>query len=270
MELLPTGRIKGRDGRLFVLDNAQGVMNASVTPGAGLPIDCEHRGDDPARRANGPVPAAGRITELQLRDGAIRGRVSRTEKAANMIAAREYRHLSPVIACRSDRRGRGCSRPSPVRGTPRTASRWARQRRGRGAADGTRRDSPVPGTGDGRRGRREVTGGRRAGDGRAMRGRAVSLGLPEPESFDAFVATAIPVYARLVQRHAQRPGARLSAPARAAQQGGAGDRPQSGRRSGAAPRMTILPGGASRRKPAAGAGLLPGTPAAGTNRERTP
>jgi phage I-like protein len=102
VELLPTGRIKGRDGRLFVLDNPQGVVDASLTPGAELPIDYEHQADDPARRANGPVPAAGWITELALRDGAIWGRVSWTVKASNMIAAREYRYLSPVLLHRRD------------------------------------------------------------------------------------------------------------------------------------------------------------------------
>ena len=102
VELLPTGRIKGRDGRLFVLDNPQGVVDASLMPGAELPVDYEHQADDPARRANGPVPAAGWITELALRDGAIWGRVSWTVKAANMIAAREYRYLSPVLLHRRD------------------------------------------------------------------------------------------------------------------------------------------------------------------------
>jgi len=100
VELLPGGRIIGRDGRTFVLDDPQGVVRASIKPGAELPIDYEHQSDDPDRRTGGPSPAAGWITELEIRDGAIWGRVNWTDKAANMIGAREYRYLSPVLGRR--------------------------------------------------------------------------------------------------------------------------------------------------------------------------
>jgi len=104
IELLPTGGIKGRDGRVFVLDDPKGVLERSLTPGADLPIDYEHQGDDPSRRTNGTVPAAGWITQLEIRDGAIWGRVNWTATAANMIGAREYRYVSPVLLHNRDGR----------------------------------------------------------------------------------------------------------------------------------------------------------------------
>lgn len=95
VELLPTGKVRGRDGRVFIVDDPAAVVAASDVSGAELPIDYEHQADAP--RGNGPVPAAGWVEELAVRDGAIWGRVKWTGKAANMIAAREYRYLSPVL-----------------------------------------------------------------------------------------------------------------------------------------------------------------------------
>lgn len=53
VHLLPLGEIKGRDGRLFILDNPEGVVSASLSQGLDLVIDYEHQGDDPA------IPRAG-------------------------------------------------------------------------------------------------------------------------------------------------------------------------------------------------------------------
>ncbi|MDD9716773.1 phage protease [Dinoroseobacter sp. PD6] len=65
--------------------------------GIDLPIDYEHQGDDPARQKNGPVPAAGWIKRLEVRPDGIWGDVSWTAKAREMLEAREYRFLSPVL-----------------------------------------------------------------------------------------------------------------------------------------------------------------------------
>lgn len=97
VHLLPAGNIEGVDGRTFVLGDAKAVIAAS-SQGADLPIDYEHQIDDPeARSKDGVIPAAGWIKELEMRDDGIWGRVEWTEKARNMIAAKEYRYLSPVL-----------------------------------------------------------------------------------------------------------------------------------------------------------------------------
>lgn len=97
VQLLPAGRFQGRDGRSFVLDNPQAVLAETAKRGD-LPIDYEHQMDDPAARpATSEVRAAGWIKQLEACDDGIWGLVEWTEKARNMIEAREYRYLSPVL-----------------------------------------------------------------------------------------------------------------------------------------------------------------------------
>ena len=97
VHLLPAAKIKGKDGRSFVLADPQAVIAASKPAATDLPIDYEHQIDDPAKRADGPIPAAGWIKELEARPDGIWGKVEWTEQARNMIEAREYRYLSPVL-----------------------------------------------------------------------------------------------------------------------------------------------------------------------------
>lgn len=99
IELLPAGEFHGRDGRgPFRLDDPYGVI-ASTTAlqmSAGLPIDYDHATDFGAPEGR-PAPAAGWIRKLEVRDGAVWGRVEWTARAADSIAAREYRYVSPVF-----------------------------------------------------------------------------------------------------------------------------------------------------------------------------
>src|SRR5271155_131933 len=99
IELLPAGVFYGRDGRgPFRLDDP-GAVIASTTAmqmNAGLPIDYDHATDFGAPEGR-PAPAAGWIRELEVRGGAVWGRVERTARAASSIVAREYRYVSPVF-----------------------------------------------------------------------------------------------------------------------------------------------------------------------------
>ena len=99
IELLPAGVFYGRDGRgPFRLDDPAAVI-ASTTAlqmNAGLPIDYDHATDFGAPEGR-PAPAAGWIRELEVRGGAVWGRVEWTARAASSIVAREYRYVSPVF-----------------------------------------------------------------------------------------------------------------------------------------------------------------------------
>jgi phage I-like protein len=99
IELLPAGVFYGRDGRgPFRLDDPTAVI-ASTTAlqmNAGLPIDYDHATDFGAPEGR-PAPAAGWIRELEVRSGAVWGRVEWTARAASSIVAREYRYVSPVF-----------------------------------------------------------------------------------------------------------------------------------------------------------------------------
>jgi phage I-like protein len=99
IELLPAGVFYGRDGRgPFRLDDPTAVI-ASTTAlqmNAGIPIDYDHATDFGAPEGR-PAPAAGWIRELEVRGGAVWGRVEWTAWAQRSIVAREYRYVSPVF-----------------------------------------------------------------------------------------------------------------------------------------------------------------------------
>lgn len=97
VHLVPMGQITARDGRRFVNDAPQAVIEAFEANGIDLPIDYEHANDNPRAKLAGPVPAAGWIKELAARSDGIWGRVEWTDRARTMISAREYRFLSPSL-----------------------------------------------------------------------------------------------------------------------------------------------------------------------------
>lgn len=96
VQLVPAGEFSGRDGRgPFRLD-AAAVLAAFERGGIDLPIDYDHQTIEADAKA-GPVPAAGWIKALEVREGSLWGRVAWTAQAAALIANREYRFLSPVF-----------------------------------------------------------------------------------------------------------------------------------------------------------------------------
>lgn len=96
IELFPAGpRIDARDGRTFYANTAA-VLAAFQANRGPLPIDYEHGQDLLAARGEA-APAAGWIVAVEDRNGAVWGQVEWTARAAQMIAAREYRFLSPAF-----------------------------------------------------------------------------------------------------------------------------------------------------------------------------
>src|SRR6266481_1605374 len=99
IELVPAGEFHGRDGRgPFHLSEPARVIAATnnLRMEAGIPIDYDHATDFAAPEGR-PAPAAGWITELAVRDGALWGRVEWTMHGAAAVATREYRYVSPVF-----------------------------------------------------------------------------------------------------------------------------------------------------------------------------
>lgn len=92
--LWPQGRlVVGRDKRSFVIHDPDAII-AATRPRLPLLIDYEH--DFEFRKPGDKTPAAGWIVELEVRDGAIWGRVEWSGEAANAIADKQYRFHSPV------------------------------------------------------------------------------------------------------------------------------------------------------------------------------
>lgn len=97
VHLLPSGDIQGRDGRSYTLTDPAALVADFEAGALDLVIDYEHASESKAARLSGPVPAAAWVKELQAREDGVWGRVEWTARAAGMIAAKEYRFLSPVI-----------------------------------------------------------------------------------------------------------------------------------------------------------------------------
>jgi len=97
--LLPAGELTTRpsDSRASWFNtNPAGVAAASRKLGQDLVIDFDHQTQRSA--TNGlPAPAAGWIKRVFERDGAVWGAVEWTAEAARMIAAKQYRFISPVF-----------------------------------------------------------------------------------------------------------------------------------------------------------------------------
>ena len=97
VHLLSSGRATARDGRQFTLANPEAVIDAFLANNIDLPVDYEHQADKAESRLKGPVPAAGWIKSLEMRENGLWGQVEWTATAARMIAAKEYRTISPSI-----------------------------------------------------------------------------------------------------------------------------------------------------------------------------
>lgn len=96
LELIPAGpEVVGRDGRAWLLDRPDEVV-ANSLGGRDLPLDWEHSTEIKAPKGE-PAPAAGWVTELQNRGGAVWGRVEWTPRGREAVANREYRYISPVF-----------------------------------------------------------------------------------------------------------------------------------------------------------------------------
>ena len=96
--LLPAGVLAARDGRRWTHDDPAAVLAATRARAGGTPlvIDYEHQTDWSEKNGQ-PAPAAGWIHEVEVRDGALWGRVEWTERASAALAKREYRFLSPTF-----------------------------------------------------------------------------------------------------------------------------------------------------------------------------
>lgn len=97
VQLTPAGPdVEGRDGRKWFLPNPEQVVAAFNAAGMDLPVDLEH--STVLKGAKGePAPAVGWIKAMEVRNGALWGRVEWTEDGARAVASRSYRYLSPVF-----------------------------------------------------------------------------------------------------------------------------------------------------------------------------
>lgn len=96
-ELIPAadaqGRIKGLDGRSWTMKEPRHVAANFALK---LPIDLNHSTEIAAPQGL-PSPAQAWVEELQVREGAVWGRIDWTAHGRNAVESREYRYLSPAF-----------------------------------------------------------------------------------------------------------------------------------------------------------------------------
>ncbi len=104
VELIPAGRdVIGVDGRRWVNDNPQRIVNAFNSQARKPFIDWDHVSERP--NYDGEKPAAAWFAEMQAREGgAIWARVEWTPRGRAAVNNREHRYLSPALLV--DREGR--------------------------------------------------------------------------------------------------------------------------------------------------------------------
>jgi phage I-like protein len=104
LRLLPLGQFRSMDGRpedapawSLSPTDAQAIAAHVAADPRRRPIDYEHQ--TLLSRSNGqPAPAAGWFHQLAVDNGLVATDVDWTERAHAMLAAREYRYLSPVFS----------------------------------------------------------------------------------------------------------------------------------------------------------------------------
>lgn len=99
VELIPRGpTVTGRDGRTWLFDAAaaEQVMSAFTQRDIDLAIDWNHALQLAAPQG-GDSPAAAWIKGMELREGALWGKVKWTPRGETQVINREYRFLSPVF-----------------------------------------------------------------------------------------------------------------------------------------------------------------------------
>ncbi|WP_323034534.1 phage protease [Pararhodobacter sp.] len=103
VHFIPAGTFRGQDGRgPYTLRDPQAVIATSLQRANGrLPLDVNHA-IDLAGKQGGESPARGWIVGLEARADGVWGKVEWTQTGRQMVAAREYRGISPAILRKPD------------------------------------------------------------------------------------------------------------------------------------------------------------------------
>lgn len=101
IKLFPLGLVKSRKGDFLVDTEAyNSIVNHFKEHNVDIPIDYEHQTLQDVQ-----APAAGWIKDLSMKPDGVYATVEWTDKAAQYLASKEYRYLSPVVNVReSDRK----------------------------------------------------------------------------------------------------------------------------------------------------------------------
>lgn len=94
IQLMPAGDVNAFDGRKFKNPSPEKVVELFRKNGLDLPLDWEHASEIVAPKG-GKAPAAGWITDLEVRNGEIWAKINWTQEGERSVCSREYRYVSP-------------------------------------------------------------------------------------------------------------------------------------------------------------------------------
>lgn len=97
IEIIPAGStVRGRDNRSWQNPDPRAVISETQSRRVDVVVDWEHSTELKAPHGDA-APAAGWLTDWDLRAGAIWARVQWTESGGKSVSSREYRYLSAVF-----------------------------------------------------------------------------------------------------------------------------------------------------------------------------
>lgn len=98
VQLIPAGPgIRGVDGRVWTMSDADKVVGTFRNRGIELPIDIEHSTQVKGARGE-EAPAVGWIHDMEARATGLWGKVKWNTKGEALLRERAYRYLSPVFS----------------------------------------------------------------------------------------------------------------------------------------------------------------------------
>lgn len=100
LPLVPAGEIVGRDGRTWTNADPAALVAGAALP---IPVDLNHA-THLAAPGGGAADAQGWVEALEVRDGAVWGRIAWTPAGAAALNGRAYRYYSPAFLFDPDTR----------------------------------------------------------------------------------------------------------------------------------------------------------------------
>jgi len=97
IQLVPAGAdVEALDGRRFANKSPQQIVDAFAKDPRDVPIDWEHASELRAPKGK-DAPAAGWIVAMEVRNGAVWGKVDWTTRGRVSLESKEYRYISPAF-----------------------------------------------------------------------------------------------------------------------------------------------------------------------------
>ncbi|MCW7552588.1 phage protease [Endozoicomonas gorgoniicola] len=98
LPLIPAGQFSGQDGRTWHNSNPEAVLARTRNVGRDVPWDIEHATELKGPKGEAaPAQAWIKLSDLEVRDGAIWGRVEWNDSGRQLVEGKSYKYYSPAF-----------------------------------------------------------------------------------------------------------------------------------------------------------------------------